>query len=341
MSDFFNNKRVLVTGACGTVGSEIISLLSTSHQNADEIIGIDNNENSIFFYDDLHSDNPQISIILADIRDKDDLLPIMKGIDIVIHAAAFKHVMLSEVSPNQFIKTNIYGLQNIIQCAATCEVKKFIYTSSDKAVNPTNIMGVTKLLGEKLISSANEQHNSTIFASTRFGNVLGSAGSVFPIFLNQIKEGRSLTLTSKEMTRFVMSIKQAADLVINSAYLARGGEIFVTKMPVLNILDLAQVMINEFAPKFDRNPSGLYISEIGVKRGEKMFEELMNHEETRRTIELEKYYLILPPFLDGDSVKKYSGVVSSNVDIPYNSEDEEKLSLNKIKSLLEKYGLLE
>ncbi len=294
MDNFFYNKKILVTGACGTVGSEIISVLSSLKEGVSRVIGVDNNENSIFFYDDFYSENEIITFLLADIRESEDMIPLMKDIDIVIHAAAYKHVMLSEISPNQFIKTNVYGLQNMIRCAAETGVKTFINTSSDKAVNPTNIMGVTKLLGEKLISTANQQFNSTIFASTRFGNVLGSAGSVFPIFLNQIKEGKALTLTSKEMSRFVMSINQAAQLVLDSVTLANGGEIFVTKMPVINIFDLAKAMINEFSIKYDRTPEDLYISEIGIKRGEKMFEELMNQEETRRTIELNNYYVILP-----------------------------------------------
>ncbi len=340
MSEFFKNKSILVTGACGTVGSEIISVLSSLKHGSTNVIGVDNNENSIFHFENLYSEDDMVSFLLADIRESEDMVPIMRGIDIVIHAAAYKHVMLSEISPNQFIKTNVNGLQNMITCATETGVKVFINTSSDKAVNPTNIMGVTKLLGEKLITTANEQFGSTIFASTRFGNVLGSAGSVFPIFLNQIKEGKPLTLTSKDMTRFVMSINQAAQLVLDSATIAQGGEIFVTKMPVINILDLAQAMIDEFSLEHDRQPDDLYISEIGVKQGEKMFEELMNHEETRRTVELSEYYLILPPFVSDEKKHNYKNIISQEVEIPYNSHDESKLSVPDIKNLLREYGLL-
>ena len=228
----------------------------------------------------------------------------------------------------------------MISCATEAGVQVFINTSSDKAVNPTNIMGVTKLLGEKLITTANQQFGSTVFASTRFGNVLGSAGSVFPIFLNQIKEGKPLTLTSKKMTRFVMSINQAAQLVLDSASIANGGEIFVTKMPVINILDLAQSMIDEFSGDYGRKAEDLYISEIGVKQGEKMFEELMNQEETRRTLELSQFYVIQPPFVDKEITNQYKNIISQEVEIPYNSEDESKLSGAEIKNLLKDYGLL-
>ena len=340
MSEFFKNKSILVTGACGTVGSEIISILSKLKHGSTNVTGIDNNENAVFYFDNLYSEDQMISFRLADIRESEDILPLMRGVDIVIHSAAYKHVMLSEISPNQFIQTNVYGLQNMIRCASETDVQVFINTSSDKAVNPTNIMGVTKLLGEKLVTTANQQFGGTVFASTRFGNVLGSAGSVFPIFLNQIKEGKPLTLTSKEMTRFVMSINQAAQLVLDSASIANGGEIFVTKMPVINILDLAQSMIEEFSSNYGRKSEDLYISEIGVKQGEKMFEELMNQEETRRTIELGQFYVIQPPFVDKESADQYENIISQEVEIPYNSEDETKLSKSEIKSLLTDYGLL-
>lgn len=340
MSEFFKNKSILVTGACGTVGSEIISILSNLKHASTKVIGIDNNENAIFYYENLYAEDQMVSFRLADIRESEDILPLIMGMDIVIHSAAYKHVMLSEVSPNQFIQTNVYGLQNMISCATEAGVQVFINTSSDKAVNPTNIMGVTKLLGEKLITTANQQFGSTVFASTRFGNVLGSAGSVFPIFLNQIKEGKPLTLTSKKMTRFVMSINQAAQLVLDSASIANGGEIFVTKMPVINILDLAQSMIDEFSGDYGRKAEDLYISEIGVKQGEKMFEELMNQEETRRTLELSQFYVIQPPFVDKEITNQYKNIISQEVEIPYNSEDESKLSGAEIKNLLKDYGLL-
>lgn len=340
MSEFFKNKSILVTGACGTVGSEIISILSNLKHGSSRVIGVDNNENAIFHYENLYSEDAMVSFRLADIRESEDIIPIMRGTDIVIHAAAYKHVMLSEISPNQFIQTNVNGLQNMIRCAAETEIDVFINTSSDKAVNPTNIMGVTKLLGEKLVTTANQQIGTTVFASTRFGNVLGSAGSVFPIFLSQIKEGKPLTLTSKDMTRFVMSINQAAQLVLDSATIAHGGEIFVTKMPVINILDLAQSMIDELSNEYGRDPEDLYISEIGVKQGEKMFEELMNQEETRRTIELDNYYVILPPFVEEEVKQNYENIISHEVEIPYNSQDENKLSESEIKILLKDYGLL-
>ena len=176
----------------------------------------------------------------------------MAGINLVFHTAAFKHVILCERSPFEAVQTNIIGIQNIIQAAIANQVARLIFTSSDKAVNPTNVMGTSKLMGERLMTAANGNAcgNCQIFASTRFGNVLGSRGSVIPIFREQIKMGGPVTLTDPEMTRFIMSIKQAVQLVIDSAFLAQGGEVFVTKMPVIRIQDLAEVMINELAPNF-------------------------------------------------------------------------------------------
>ena len=151
MSEFFKNKSILVTGACGTVGSEIISILSNLKHGSSRVIGVDNNENAIFHYENLYSEDAMVSFRLADIRESEDIIPIMRGTDIVIHAAAYKHVMLSEISPNQFIQTNVNGLQNMIRCAAETEIDVFINTSSDKAVNPTNIMGASKRMAEIIV----------------------------------------------------------------------------------------------------------------------------------------------------------------------------------------------
>ena len=341
----FQGKRILVTGACGTVGSELVKqLLLGDDYDIKELIGIDNNESALFFMDQKYLNDTRANFFVADIKDKDELINKTKGIDIIFHAAALKHVVLCEKSPDQAVKTNILGLQNIISSANINSVEVVIFTSSDKAVNPTNVMGTSKLMGERLMTAANsnKREKGPIFASTRFGNVLGSSGSVIPIFHNQIAKGGPVTLTDKNMTRFVMSVQESVQLVIDSAQLARGGEVFVTKMPVIRIEDLAVAMIDLLAPKYHKNINDIVIEQIGTKPGEKLYEELMSDEELRRTLELDKYFSVLPAFrgIYNDIDYAYSNIINSLVSDPYTSELQSSLSIEEIKTFLEKYKLL-
>ena len=179
---------------------------------------------------------------------------------------ALKHVVSSERSPSQVIRTNILGVENIILSAINNNLEKVIFTSTDKAVNPTNVMGTSKLMGERLITAANYSSSRTVFSSTRFGNVLGSSGSVIPLFHNQIKNGGPITITSNEMTRFIMSLDEAVELIIGSAEKAKGGEVLIAKMPSIKILDLATAMINLLAPKYGFKKNDIKIEVIGIKR---------------------------------------------------------------------------
>ena len=345
MAKAFTGKRILVTGACGTVGSELVrQLLQDNRYDPAEVVGIDNNESALFFLDQryLHDDRAHFAIV--DVRDRDELTVKMAGIDIVFHAAALKHVILCERSPEQAVQTNIHGVQNIIAAANANQVEKVIFTSSDKAVNPTNVMGTSKLMGERLMTAANsnKRGEGPIFASTRFGNVLGSNGSVIPIFHNQIAKGGPVTLTERNMTRFVMSIEDSVQLVIDSAQLAQGGEVFITKMPVIRIADLALAMIEELAPLYGYAPEAIEISEIGSKPGEKLYEELMSEEETRRALELEHYFSVLPAFrgIYHNIPYNYMGIVSASVNNPYISASETALSVQEIKVFLRDKKLL-
>lgn len=346
MTSIITNKRILVTGACGTVGTELIRqlLADPSYQPA-EVIGIDNNESNLFFIDQRYLDDARARFFIADIRDRDELIRRMRGIDIVFHTAALKHVILCERSPEQAVQTNIHGVQNVIAAAIENGVERVIFTSSDKAVNPTNVMGTSKLMGERLMTAANSHKRGSgpIFASTRFGNVLGSNGSVIPIFHNQIANGGPVTLTDPEMTRFVMSIEESVRLVIDSAEVARGGEVFITKMPVIRIKDLATVMIEALAPKHGYDLHGIQTTVIGTKPGEKLYEELMSDEETRRSIELSKYFAVLPAFrgIYHDIDYDYADIVSSRVSSAYNSSQEQALSESNIRKLLHRNRLLE
>lgn len=340
------NKHILVTGACGTVGSELVkALLQNKKYQPSSVIGVDNNESELFFIDQLYIDDSRASFHMADIRDRDVLTRAMQGIDIVFHAAALKHVVLCERAPHEAVLTNILGCENIIYAAEANNVEKVIFTSSDKAVNPTNVMGTSKLMGERLMTAANgsSRKSKTIFVSTRFGNVLGSNGSVIPIFKQQIKNGGPVTLTDPEMTRFVMTVEESVRLVIDSAEKAKGGEVFITKMPVLKISDLAAVMIQLLAKHYGYVPADIAIDIIGSKPGEKLYEELMSDEETRRAIELENYFSVLPAFrgFHRNIEYEYDSVVNEEVDDPYISSEAAMMTQTQIKDFLLENKLLD
>jgi FlaA1/EpsC-like NDP-sugar epimerase len=337
LREYFREKTILVTGCAGTVGSEIIKQLLLFDDNEIKVIGIDNNESAIFFQDQKYSSNLNARFYVCDVRDANDLEQRFIDVDIVIHCAAMKHVLSSERSPSSTVAVNVTGLQNVIDAARKNCVSKVIFTSSDKAVNPTNVMGTTKLLGERLFTAANLQEglSSTIFSSTRFGNVIGSNGSVYQIFSNQLRHNLPLTITSRKMTRFVMSIQEAAILVLNSVVVAKGGEVFVTKMPVIEIENLARAM-RSLAEK-----EHLEIIEVGVKPGEKLYEELMTEEEMPRSIELNEYFVILPALTPREDidVSSYGELISRKIEQPYISSAEYKLTTGEISALLESYQL--
>jgi FlaA1/EpsC-like NDP-sugar epimerase len=252
--------------------------------------------------------------------------------------------MLCEKSPGDAVRTNIQGVQNVISAATANDVERVLFTSSDKAVNPTNVMGTSKLMGERLLTAANarKRGQGPIFASTRFGNVLGSRGSVIPLFKKQIADGGPVTLTDPRMTRFIMTLREAARLVLESVFLAKGGEVFVTKMPVLRIEDLAEVMIEEVAPVHGYSSADIEVDIIGAKPGEKFYEELMNNEETRRTVDLPDYFSILPAFksLYHEIDYTYPGTSGVGIDDVYNSSTEPAMSKDELRTYLYEKDLL-
>lgn len=337
------DKRVLITGVCGTVGREL--LRQVVEQEPAEVIGLDNDESSLFFMMEEYRSMPHVRLYLGDIRDRENMIRKMVGIDVVLHAAALKHVILGEQSPRDVVQTNVLGTQNVIDAALTNEVERVLFTSSDKAVNPTNVMGTSKLMGERLMTAANSvrRGDRPVFASTRFGNVLGSRGSVIPVFERQIRDGGPVTLTEPSMTRFIMTLEEAVVLVMRSVFLAKGGEVFVTKMPVLRIADLAAVMVEELAPRYGHSSDEVRITTVGSKPGEKVYEELINEEETRRSAEIDRYFVVLPAFesvyeeVDHD----YPGMQEVGVKLPYNSSVESCMGLEELREYLTENCLLE
>ncbi len=337
MKNFYKGKKILLTGSAGTVGREIVKQLVSFEPS--ELRLMDNNETEMFFLmEEYGNGNNNVFCFLGDIRDRDKLEKLSKDVDIIIHSAAFKHVYLSEYNPFDVVQTNIIGVENVIRAATACNVKQLLFTSSDKAVNPTNVMGTSKLMGERLMTAASavRKDSNTIFSSTRFGNVLGSRGSVVPLFMKQIKNGGPVTITDTRMTRFVMTIAEAASLVLQSVLISRGGEVFVTKMPVVKIPDLAEVMIKLLAPRYGYEPSEIKTVEIGMKAGEKLYEELMSDQEVHRALELEDMFVVTPAFKSlFHSIKyEYPNTVSTQIQKPYISENEQSLSKDEIEKYL-------
>lgn len=335
-------RNVLVTGAAGTVGRALVRSLLQHRPGV--VYGFDNNESELFFLQERFGDQSFRSI-LGDVRDRDKLEQSFRGIDVVFHCAALKHVPLCQRYPLEAVQTNILGVQNVIQAAISAAVPRVIYTSSDKAVNPTSVMGASKMMGEQLMAAAaaaSGNGGGRVFTATRFGNVLNSRGSVMPLFREQIRRGGPVRLTDRRMTRFVMTLDEAVSLVLEAAALARGGEVFVTKMPVVRIPDLAKVMVEELAERYGHEPKRIEIREVGPRPGEKMYEELMNTEETRRSHELARHFVITPALLDlypGVSYD-YPGARPDRPDRPYNSDSEEPLPVDMLRSYLRESGAL-
>ena len=301
MKDFYQDKNLLITGGAGSVGQALCEKLL--EYNPKTIALFDINENGLFNLRQKYGKKfgDTIRFLLGDIKNLDRLQYAFKGIDIVIHAASYKHVLECEYNPLDAVETNINGTTNVIQAAINQSVKKVIFTSSDKAANPSNTMGTTKLLAEKLIIAANDYGaRTTIFSCCRFGNVVGTSGSVIPLFEKQILEDGVITITDPAMTRFMITQDTAIDLVLKAGVLSEGGEVFIFKMPVVRVGDLADVMIR----KYGKAKKMI----IGKKPGEKMYEEIMTEEEMSRAVEGHDMYVILPQTQTIEFVN-YSGYV--------------------------------
>ncbi|MHA2246023.1 MAG: polysaccharide biosynthesis protein [Candidatus Hodarchaeales archaeon] len=305
--NFFKNKIILVTGAAGSIGRELVKQLLELNPIA--VRALDTNETGLFYLDKM-IESERLRTFIGDIRDPKRLNLALENTDIVFHAAALKHVPLCEYNPFEAIKTNIIGTQNLIQAARSNNVKKLITISTDKAINPTNVMGATKLLADRLTIAANLYlgDRDISFSTVRFGNVLGSRGSIIPLFFKQIRKGESVSVTDPNMTRYIMKIEDAVKLVIKVATFAKGGEIFILEMPAIHLGDLVDVLIEEVAPLFDHSLSDIKVKIIGNRIGEKAYEELLSDYETKvSTIyKKENIFILVPnnPFYHPDLVEK-------------------------------------
>ena len=278
----------------------------------------------------------ELRFLIGDIRDRERLERATEGIDVVFHCAALKHVESSEYNPFEATQTNILGTQNVIDACLANDVSTMILTSSDKAANPTSVLGATKLVAEKLVTAAGNYRgpHSTTFASVRFGNVLGSRGSAVELFASQVAAGGPVTLTDPEMTRFVMSTDRAVELCMQAAVSAHGGEVFVLKMPVARLGDLVAASIEAFAPLSGRDPASIAVSSIGARPGEKAYEELMTEDESRRAVDIGEMFAVLPAIDTGQDIAKAYGRGTPAPIGPYRSDRGEVMARETIIELL-------
>lgn len=277
MGEYLRNKTVLVTGGTGSIGKALVKQILKFKPDSIRVLSRDE-YSQYCFRRELKNDS-KVRFLLGDIRDKERLRLAMDSVDYVFNAAALKQVPSCEFNPFEAVKTNVIGTQNIIEVSMETGVKKVILVSTDKVVNPINTMGTTKLLAEKLMRSANfyKGPRETVFSCVRFGNVLGTRGSVIPLFLSQLRSSGPITLTHNKMTRFVMTLPTAVHLVLKAGELAKDGETFILRMPAIRIMDLIEVLNGQYAKSFGLKP--VKIAETGIREGEKVHEDLLfSHE---------------------------------------------------------------
>ena len=318
----WENLNILITGGTGSFGKKFIEIMLRDYRP---------NKIIIFSRDELKQhemkvsgfDDPSLRFFIGDVRDKNRLKRAMRDVDIVIHAAALKQVPSCEYNPFEAVKTNILGAQNIIDSAIDCGVKQVVALSTDKAVNPVNLYGATKLCSDKIFIQGNAYtgFQDTSFSCVRYGNVIGSRGSVIPLFNEQRKTGK-ITITDRRMTRFWLSLEQAVDVVVKALFHMQGGEIFVPKIPSMKILDLAEAI----AP-------GCEIEIIGIRPGEKLHEILITEEDGRSSVDYDDLYVILPQFSWWHR-KNYKNVKRLPEGFSYTSNNNDKwLTLSQLKSM--------
>jgi len=296
----FNEKTVLITGGTGSFGNKFAEIVLKRYPGIKRLIIFSRDEMKQYEMAQRFGHDPRLRFFIGDVRDRDRLYRAFDGVDYVVHAAALKQVPAAEYNPSEVIKTNIGGAENVVNAAIDCGVKKVIALSTDKACNPINLYGATKLCSDKLFIAGNSYAGAkeTRFSVVRYGNVVGSRGSVIPFFLNCRKRG-VIPVTDPRMTRFWITLEQGVEFVLKSFEKMRGGELFVPKIPSMNIMDLARAV----APECN-------IEITGIRPGEKLHECMISVDDARNTVEYDDYYMIQPDFVWWDKeqyLKKNGG----------------------------------
>lgn len=322
-----NNKNILIIGGTGSLGMGLIEELLKLEVSTIKVFA--RNEHKMFSMQQIFL-SPKIEIVIGDIRDQEAIEKASDDVDVIFHLAALKHVPICEKLPNEAIATNVLGTQNVIKAALKNKVSSVVFASTDKAVNPDCTYGTSKLMGEKLILSANDNQMTTKFTVFRGGNLLNSAGSVIPLFEKQISETNKVTLTDNQMSRFFLSIKNASKMMINIATKSAGGEVFIPKMPSIKIEDIAKYLLKK------NHSSENNISLIGLRPGEKLSEEMVSENEKSYLFDYsDELYVILRN--DRHSWEA-NQVVKKSQDI-YKSSDKSVVSYNQASSFLQQAGV--
>ena len=324
----FKNKVLMITGGTGSFVNAVLEYFLNSDIKEIRIFSRDEKKQ-----EDLRIKykNDNLNFIIGDVRDFDSINSAMNGVDFVFQAAALKQVPACEFFPMQAVKTNILGSENVLESAARNNVQKVVVLSTDKAVYPINTMGMSKALMEKLaVSKARDPRliqSGGVFCATRYGNVMASRGSIIPLFIKQIKEGKPLTITNPKMTRFMMSLEESVELVVFAFKNAQPGDIFVQKSPASTILTLAKALKEIFDANND-------IEVIGARHGEKMYETLCSKEEMSKADDLGDYYRIPADMRDLNYTKYLQEGGPRLIDMEYNSDNTRQLDISALKVLL-------
>jgi UDP-N-acetylglucosamine 4,6-dehydratase len=324
----FDDAKILITGGTGSWGHELVTQLIDNHRPSEIRIFSRGEHRQVEMRREFNND-PILKFIIGDVRSKDSLVSAMSQCDYVFHLAALKHVPVCEENSWEAVLTNVYGTQNVIEAAVMNNVKTVVDVSTDKAVEPHNQYGVTKSCGEKLIVNANQYYESkTKFVCIRGGNVMGTAGSVLPLFKRQLETSNEITITDATMTRYLMSTREAIQLVFNAVEIALGGEIFVLRMPAVSVDDIARAMTSLFG-----DGDTVRIN-IGPRPGEKVHEVLISkHESSRALVIDEMYYVILPQFDEERYLSHYRGKLPLDVE-EFTSENARRMTLAELQDAL-------
>lgn len=288
----FSDRTVLVTGGTGSIGSHIVASLLPLGPRALRVVSRDDSKQ--FDLAQRHRDAPELRMLIGDVRSRERMTRAMSGVELVFHVAAMKHVPACEFNPFEATETNVRGAQNVVEAALDAGVERVLGISTDKAVDPTNVMGATKLLAERLLSAAEMYKGAarTRFASVRFGNVIGSRGSLVPLIRSQVAAGGPVTLTDPEMSRYMMPIDDAVRLCFDAMGRMQGGEVFILKMPRVRVGDLVEVLVEAYAPMYGFRTDEIEVQTIGARAGEKRHEVLLTDDEAQLAEDVDGMFVV-------------------------------------------------
>lgn len=329
----FKNKKLLITGGTGSFGNAVLRRFIDSGLDEIRIFSRDEKKQ-----DDMRKkyNNPKLKFYIGDVRDYQSVLNVVRGVDFIYHAAALKQVPSCEFHPLEAVKTNVLGTENVLEAAVICDVKRVVVLSTDKAVYPINAMGISKAMMEKVAVAKSRNSNGTVINVTRYGNVMCSRGSVIPLFTNQIRAGQPITITDPAMTRFMMTLDDAVDLVLYAFEHGKSGEIFVQKAPAATIETLAYALTGLLGkPEHE-------VRVIGTRHGEKLYEALLSREEMAAAEDLGGYYRVPPDLRDlnyGKFVERGEVKISQASD--YNSHNTTRLDVLGMQALLMKLRFMQ